>query len=72
MNQKTQAVADRLGDDILPNVPAISDYLNETEGETRWHIRKGHYDAAIYRVGKLIKGRKSEFRKLLSPSKTAA
>jgi hypothetical protein len=56
-----------LGDDIISGVPEIAKYLRETEDETRWHIRKGHYDAAIFRVGKLIKARKSLLNKLLSP-----
>jgi hypothetical protein len=66
MNDKTQG-ADCLGDDIVSGVPEIAKYLRETEDETRWHIRKGHYDAAIFRVGKLIKARKSLLNKLLSP-----
>ena len=66
MNDKTQG-ADCLGDDIVSGVPEIAKYLRETEDETRWHIRKGHYDAAIFRVGKLIKARKSILNKLLSP-----
>jgi hypothetical protein len=64
-------VADRLGDDLLNGVPEISDFLGEKEWETRWHIRQGHYDAAIFRTGKTIRGRKSEFRKLLSPKAVA-
>jgi hypothetical protein len=66
MNDKTQG-ADCLGDDIVSGVPEIAKYLGETEDETRWHIRKKHYDAAIFRVGKLIKARKSLLNKLLSP-----
>ena len=60
-------VADRLGDDLLNGVPAISDFLGEKEWETRWHIRQGHYDAAIFRTGKMIRARKSLLNKLLSP-----
>jgi hypothetical protein len=74
MNDKTQG-ADCLGDDIVSGVPEIAKYLGETEDETRWHIRKGHYEAAIFRVGKLIKARKSLPNKVLSPqgmNKTAA
>jgi hypothetical protein len=66
MNDKTQG-AGSLGEDIVSGVPQIAAYLGETEDETRWHIRKGHYDAAIFRVGKLIKARKSLLNKLLSP-----
>jgi hypothetical protein len=66
MNDKTQG-AGSLGEDIVSGVPEIAAYLGETEDETRWHIRKGHYDAAIFRVGKLIKARKSLLNKLLSP-----
>jgi hypothetical protein len=66
MNDKTRG-ADCLGDDIVSGVPEIAKYLGETENETRWHIRKGHYDAAVFRVGKLIKARKSLLSKLLSP-----
>jgi hypothetical protein len=64
MNNDAQGV---LGDDIISGVPEIAKYLRETEDETLWHIRKGHYDAAIFRVGKLIKARKSLLNKLLSP-----
>jgi hypothetical protein len=64
MNNEAQGV---LGDDIISGVPKIAKYLRETEDETRWHIRRGHYDAAIFRVGKLIKARKSLLNKLLSP-----
>jgi hypothetical protein len=64
MNNDAQGV---LGDDIISGVPEIAKYLRETEDETRWHVRKGHYDAAIFRVGKLIKARKSLLNKLLSP-----
>jgi hypothetical protein len=64
MSNEAQVV---LGDDIVSGVPEIAKYLGETEDETRWHIRKGHYDAAIFRVGKLIKARKSLLNKLLSP-----
>jgi hypothetical protein len=59
---------DRLGDDILSGVPAIAEFLNEKEWECRWHIRQGHYDAALYRVGRIIKARKSVLRKIHSPS----
>jgi hypothetical protein len=74
MNDKTQG-ADCLGDDIVSGVPEIAKYLGETEDETRWHIRKKHYEAAIFRVGKLIKARKSLLNKVLSPqgmNKTAS
>jgi hypothetical protein len=64
MSNEAQVV---LGDDIVSGVPEIAKYLGETEDETRWHIRKGHYDRAIFRVGKLIKARKSLLNKLLSP-----
>jgi hypothetical protein len=66
MTQKTQG-ADCLGDDIISGVPEIAKFLGETEDETRWHVRKGHYDGAIFRVGKLIKARKSLLNTLLSP-----
>jgi hypothetical protein len=64
-------IADRLGDDLLNGVLEISDFLGEREWETRWHIRQHHYDAAIFRTGKMIRGRKSLFRKLLSPEARA-
>jgi hypothetical protein len=64
---ETKQVADRLGDDLLNGVPAISQYLREKEWETRWHIRQGHYDSAVFRTGKMIRARKSLLDKLLSP-----
>jgi hypothetical protein len=64
---ETKQVADRLGDDLLNGVPEISDFLGEKEWQTRWSIRRGYYDAAIFRTGKMIRGRKSAFRRLLSP-----
>jgi hypothetical protein len=60
-------IADRLGDDLLDGVPEISDFLGEKEWETRWHIRRGHYDSAVFRTGKKIRGLKSKFRELLAP-----
>jgi hypothetical protein len=60
---------ERLGDDILHGVRAIAEFIGEKEGECRWHIGQGHYDAAIFRLPgtKLIRGRKSAFRELLRP-----
>jgi hypothetical protein len=62
---------DRLGNDILSGVPAIAKYLNEEEWECRWHIRKGHYKSAIYRVGRIIKARKSLLAKIHNPQSAA-
>jgi hypothetical protein len=68
MKNQTQ---DRLGDDILHGVPEIARFLRERENQTRNHVRKGHYDAAIFRVGRIIKGSKAAFRDLLRPQSRA-
>jgi hypothetical protein len=68
--------ADVLGKDILDGVRAIAKYLSQDEKKTGYQIRAGYWDGAVFRVGKLIKARKSELARRASgsrpPTDTAA
>jgi hypothetical protein len=58
--------ADVLGEDILDGVRKIAEYLGQDEKKTGYQIRAGYWDGAVFRVGKLIKARKSELARRAS------
>jgi hypothetical protein len=51
-----------LGDDLLPGVAAIAEYLAQPESVTGYQIRQGYWGDAVFYVGKRVFGRKSRLR----------
>lgn len=69
MSEEQQQNVERLGDDLLFGTRKIAEFLELTENEADWHMRKGHI--SYTRMGKIKIASKTALRRKFAPDTAA-